>query len=618
MGRTLEWTSRTTMTNSTHSVNMLQHEALSDKPGDETGSTEPETGLVVPKGNMRREVSCYSLLSAYQAGSSGGEEEEDEKDAVLPLTEYPPPRLLRTVKNTNGSRAHLQSLYATLEEVMAVKARLNRTSTMAWSADDITSRSSSTGMASNSSGSTLFEDGEHPAVPASMDTLWSDDTNEKKLISILNDERSIGWSPAVHPRLGPLPKPPPRSPLPVSPTSSLPTPPHSPLSRNLSPPPPPPVSPPTDSDQENLVFDSRPNVANTKALKTLGILSSKEADAANGAVQGNSKAFKMLGISADDAMSTAGSQSGPSSPTGFRALALRLSKNEAQKARRAISTGTLQSPSEPNALPALHTITRLFSGPLHKLYPAAVFRPWKRRHGVLAPGRIYIFKSDSMHERAVDCLPVQVDTEVTTGLGGEMDKKGGFTVRTGSRTWFLAVDHADVEIGLERWIKAIKDAVLREKFSVATLPPPPPQYEDVLSDEEEQDLPQLPEIRSIVPTPVRITSIPTSPTSPLSSDSQLFRSDSGVSTLSYHKRPPPHYRGSMGPPPPMPLPEVPPAFYRLSVLSSTSSHASSGSQLPEQIDEAIKTLDHLLEDGIQAAGRGTFGRDGKRLQSVVG
>ncbi|TPX69765.1 hypothetical protein SpCBS45565_g02196 [Spizellomyces sp. 'palustris'] len=611
------------MTNSTHSVSMLQHEALSDKSGDETmlsPSTEPETGLTAPKGNMRREVSCYSLLSAYQAGSSGGEDEEDEKDTVLPLTEYPPPRLLRTVKNTNGSRAHLQSLYATLEEVMAVKARLNRTSSLAWSADDITSRSSSTGIASTSSGSTLFEDGEPPAVQASMDTLWTDNTNERRLISILNDERTIGWPLAVRPPSGPLPKPPPRSPLPVSPTSSLPTPPHSPLSRNLSPPPPPPVSPPVDSDPENLAFDSRPNVANTKALKTLGILSSKEADAANGAVQGNSKAFKMLGISADDAMGT-GSQSGPSSPTGFRALALRLSKNEATKARRAISTGTLQSPSEPNALPALHTITRLFTGPLHKLYPAAVFRPWKRRHGVLAPGRIYIFKSDSMHERAVDCLPVQVDTEVTTGLGGEMDKKGGFTVRSGARTWFLAVDNADVEIGLERWIKAIKDAVLREKFSVATLPPPPPLYEDVLSDEEEQDLPQLPEIKSIVPTPVRITSIPTSPTSPtspLSSNPQLFRSDSGISTLSYHKRPPPHYRGSMGPPPPMPLPEVPPAFYRLSVLSSTSSRASSGSQLPEQIDEAIKTLDHLLEDGIQAAGRGSFGRNGKRLESVVG
>ncbi|KAI9101843.1 hypothetical protein DFS34DRAFT_591669 [Phlyctochytrium arcticum] len=268
------------------------------------------------------------------------------------------------------------------------------------------------------------------------------------------------------------------------------------------------ISPVSPDDKEEFPELRAQPASNSKALRTLGIISPKEAAGGRGLMQANEKVLKVLGISSDTPpisptaakkpfhllrrkSDAAGKMSWDALPTVANLQSdLSASSKETMPQHSVYSASTpslLSSNSsintanggwsgdkQPNVY--LHSLTRLYAGSCLRLHPAAVFRPWKKRYCVLSTTGLHLFKSEANNERSVDFLPVRADTEVSLGLGGEgMKKGGGFTVRTRGRTWFITIEGSGLEMEneLDGWLRAIRDASTREKFNAVSLPATP-------------------------------------------------------------------------------------------------------------------------------------------------
>ncbi|TPX66354.1 hypothetical protein SpCBS45565_g04509 [Spizellomyces sp. 'palustris'] len=209
-----------------------------------------------------------------------------------------------------------------------------------------------------------------------------------------------------------------------------------------------------------------PPRSNTKALKTLGILSDDEAD---NKLLVNQKAMKVLGM--DDDTASAKSAARTSIILGgtlertkrFSSTGTlnRISKSvdEAIKNSKAIRRFSLNSSAPatvtPKVLSAINPVEQashqiIFSGFLHatKHHPQNFIRSWKRRYCVLTPGFLYLYHEprvpDPIKDKdASDVLYVGVGTEVkiTEEGHGRGSRSGfGFSIKSGAKVWYFWCD----------------------------------------------------------------------------------------------------------------------------------------------------------------------------------
>ncbi|KAJ3385703.1 hypothetical protein HDU92_002930 [Lobulomyces angularis] len=248
-----------------------------------------------------------------------------------------------------------------------------------------------------------------------------------------------------------------------------------------------------DSDSSSLV--NRRNTSSTKALKTLGIIatpmrspltspSSPISPLATPSPRdrkgkgSNAKALKMLGIT--DSLPSSASPSRVSTysydaSVGF----LKEDSNSSPRNSIVSTTGStdlqLTSSTKVVKLGSLKEII-LMTGFLSIFNSTLLLKKWKLRYFILTANKLYFFKNNNLEALSVGSFHINSETEVNIVKSG-FKKKFVLEVKNyqKERSIFLLCEDSEE---LANWVRALKSAITRDKFSHTALPPPPPSSSD--------------------------------------------------------------------------------------------------------------------------------------------